>query len=322
MANMLKNVDEKTGQTQTLKKAKFSAEDRMFHTQFVHYGRNAKEWLRKCALLLPEIDRRQIWKKKGFSSLFEYAAKIAGMSRSTVEEAIRVLKHAEEKPEFKKVIEVKGIQSVRAVVAVATPETAAFWAEKAMEMSKNTLEVYVKEFKKAGFASPVADNRLEFLPREESQPEKLIAMKLEPEVAAELEKLKGQGEWNNLMKQLLELRRQKLETKKPQAVETESRHIPAKIEKYVVETTNGQCAFPDCTKPYKILHHTQRWALHNIHDPEKLVPLCTEHERLAHSGLIANEDQPLEKWAIFKNPIHTDTKFLVDQTVMEHRKST
>ena len=147
--------------------------DKIIHEQFVHYGRNAKEWTRKCVLLLPEIERKQIWKKRRFNSLYEYAAKLAGMSRPSVDEALRVLKHVEDKPELKKVIEEKGIQSVRPVATIATQETANFWANKAREMSKNTLEVYVREYKKQ-FSDKNQndnDNRLEILPREEIQSE-------------------------------------------------------------------------------------------------------------------------------------------------------
>lgn len=283
--------------------------DLTLHTRFVEYGRNAKEWLRKCALLLPEIDRQKIWQKKGFSSIFEYAAKLAGMSRSSVKEALRVMKHVEAMPALKKVVEEKGIQSVRPVAAIATPETADFWAEKARMMGKHTLETYVREYRKG------------FLPGEAAQSEKIITMSLSPDVAAELEKLKGKGNWNDLMKELLQLRKEKLETEKPQAVETPSRHIPAKVKNFAVAKTRGQCAYPGCSKPYEILHHTQRFALKNVHDPDKLVPLCEAHEHLAHHGLIANEDQSTDQWKIMLEPTRYDFKQVIDRRVMEFRKN-
>lgn len=291
--------------------------DKIIHEQFVHYGRNAKEWMRKCVLLLPEIERKQIWKKRRFNSLYEYAAKLAGMSRPSVDEALRVLKRIED----------KGIQSIRPVATIATQETANFWANKAREMSKNTLEVYVREYKKQ-FSDKNQndnDNRLEILPREEIQPEnqpiqKTIIMPLEPKIAAELEKLKGGKEWNELMKEFLELRKQKLEKEKPKALETESGHIPKKIKNFAVEKTGGQCGYPGCIKPYKILHHTQRWAIKKTHDPDHIVPLCVAHERLAHHGLIDNEEQTTDKWKILTEPVWWDAKRLVDQTVVRHRK--
>lgn len=301
--------------------SKFSSTDKILHEQFVHYGRNVKEWTRKCVVLLPKIEKKQIWKKRGFKSLYEYAAKLAGMSRSSVDEALRILKHVEDKPELKKVVEEKGIQSVRPVAAIATRETADFWANRAREMSKNTLEVYVREYKKQ-FSNK---NRLEILPREEFQPEnpqerRAIIMPLEPKIAAELEKLKGSGDWNELMKEFLELRKQKLEKEKPATKETNSRHIPEKIKHFAYAKTHGQCGYPGCTKPCKILHHTQRWALKNIHNPDQIVPLCLAHERLAHHGLIDNEEQTTDKWKILTEPVWWNAKRLVDQTVVRHRK--
>jgi len=284
------------------------ASENSIHTQFVEYGRNAKEWLRKCALLLPEIDRKQIWKKKGFSSIFEYAGKLAGMSKSSVKDALRIMRKVEDKPALRKVIDEKGIQSVKPVIAIATPETAEFWAEKARIMSKNTLETYVHEY------------RLARLPGTPAQSEKQITMTLTPDIAAELEKLKGKGDWNTLMKELLQLRKEKLEAEKPKPVENHSRHIPAKIEKFVIAKTRGQCAYPGCTKPYKTLHHTQRFALDHVHDPDQIVPLCEAHEHLAHHGLIANEDRAPEKWQLLLEPTWYDFKQVIDKKVIECRK--
>jgi hypothetical protein len=92
------------------------------HEKFVEYGRNAKEWMRKCVLLLPEIEKERIWKKKGFGSIYEYAAKLAGMSRWQVEDALRILKKIGDKPFLQQVVEKKGINSVRPVVTIATKE--------------------------------------------------------------------------------------------------------------------------------------------------------------------------------------------------------
>lgn len=301
---------------------KMSEGERRIHGQFVEYGRNAREWLRKCALLLPEIDRKEIWRKKGFGSIYEYAAKLAGMSRSSVDEALRVLKRIEDKPELLRVIETYGIQRVRPVANIATVETSEFWAEKACDMSKHTLETYVREYRK------------DFLPGEEISDQKrspeselfaeqdraaIIEMNLDQEIAQKLLKLKGAGDWNTLMKKLLIEREEKFEQEKPQPVATKSRHIPARIERFVLEKTNGQCAYPKCTKPHESLHHTQRFALEKVHDPDRLAPLCEKHERIAHLGLIENEEAPPENWRLRKtyDPMHY--KRQVDELVWLYR---
>ncbi len=287
--------------------SKLTPAERALHQQFSDYGRNAREWMRRCVLLLPEIERLKIWKKRRFSSIYEYAAKLAGMSHATVDEALRVLKKIEDKPALLKLVEERGFQRVRPVASIATLETESFWAEKARTMSKHALETYVKDF------------RLEFLPGEENRSVKL-QMELEPELAMKLEKLKGLGTWNELMKKLVD-GSQKMEPVMPEPVYTKSRHVPAVIKRYAEEQSGGLCAAPHCTRPATSFHHTQRWALEKVHDPARLQPVCTAHERLAHLGLIENEESAPEKWRLRKEPDRCDPKFYVDTLVSLYRPS-
>jgi hypothetical protein len=389
---------------------KITVQEKFLHEKFVTFGKNAKEWTRKCILLLLEIEKHEIWKKKNFSCINEYAAKLAGMSHDLVNDSLRVLHFIEDKPALMKVVEMKGINAVRAVITIATKETAEFWAEKAMTMSKHTLEVYVREFRarmqveadknlqgksdiseaeigakndaenwekfrpgtaemvknqqlqaKLNFGEikimaeidfgqlPKTDNAdssnsernmessiLENLrnnlklenPRDEDQttPKKLVAMQLDPQILAQLEKLKGEnGDWNDLMKQLLQMREDHLEEQKPESVKTDSRHIPAKIDRYVTSRTNGQCAFPGCNKKLNIKHHTQRFALEKIHDSDRLYGLCKAHERIAHLGLIENEDLSPKLWKVRAGADTTSeigkAKYAIDQVVQKFRAS-
>ncbi len=336
---------------------KISAEEKIIHDQFVQYGRNSKEWMRKCILLLPHIEKHKIWEKKGFNSIYEYAGKLAGMSRYKVNESLRILKKVEDKPELMKVVERRGIFAVKPVVTLATQQTAKFWADKASIMTKNTLETFVKEFKKeqvnfenldgllkpneGDFGRPrtsqeiAVEDIFEDINAEKNSPKKVqteifetnsiaeqtyITMQLDPEVAQELSKLKGQGgSWNGLIKHLLQIRKKQLDTQKPEPVGTDSRHIPNKIQRFVKERHNGQCAFPDCIKPAKIFQHTQRWALENVHDSDRLYWLCKEHERLAHLGLIENEEQSPRNWKIRMQPDKNDPKYGIDLIVQTFR---
>lgn len=307
------------------------------HSDFVTYGANAKLWMRKCMLLLPEIDRHQIWKQKGFTCIYEYAAKLAGMNRDTVNDALRILKKTENMPEIRKVIELKGMSAIKPIENLVTPENEKFWAEKAQIMSKHTLETFVKEIRKIDeFQRPgtLGNNKN---PHEEAisifnfqqtsstnhptPHKKIVAMELEPEIIAQLEKLKGSNSWNDLIKNLLHERTQQLAEQKPEPVPTNSRHIPKKIQAHVLHKTNNTCSFPGCNKPYKILHHTQRFALKKIHDPNQLEPLCKNHERLAHLGLIENENQPAPKWRIRTQPNKQEPKYKIDMLVSKYRNN-
>lgn len=282
--------------------AKLTLAEQALHQQFSEYGQNAREWMRKCELLLPEIERLAIWRKKRFSSIYEYAAKLAGMSKARVDDSLRIYKKIEDKPSLLAIAERKGLQSVRPVAVIATLEDQDFWAEKVAEMSKIALQTYVHDF------------RLESCSRTESQPVSL-QMDLEPELAKRLEKMKGDGTWNDLMKKLL------AERVVPESVQTQSRHIPAAIQRHVKERTSGLCAYPDCKRAATSVHHTQRWALENVHDPARLQALCTAHERLAHLGLIENEEAVAEKWRLRKEPDRTHPKFAIDSLVKLYRGS-
>ena len=149
-------------------------------------------------------------------------------------------------------------------------------------------------------------------------------MELEPEVAEQLQKLKGQSEWSNLMKKLLQAYQAQVEAEKPLPEEipekAKSRHVPAKIKNYALAKTNGACAFPSCARPYEILHHTNRFALTHAHNPDKLVPLCRAHERLAHLELIENENKPPSEWRVRTAADKTEKKYLIDRIVVNFRK--
>ncbi|MBI5754420.1 hypothetical protein HZA40_04730, partial [Candidatus Peregrinibacteria bacterium] len=48
------------------------------------YGTRALEWRRKFIGLLPEVNKRKLYQKKGFGSIFEFAKKLAGLSEEQV----------------------------------------------------------------------------------------------------------------------------------------------------------------------------------------------------------------------------------------------
>jgi len=118
------------------------------HDQFVRFGNNAKGWMLKCVLMLPQIDRKRIWELKGYESIYEYARMLAGMSRNKVNDSLRILYKIEDKPHLMEVVKQKGLNSVRPIITIVTKESDNYWANKAREMSKNTLITFVRDYKK------------------------------------------------------------------------------------------------------------------------------------------------------------------------------
>jgi hypothetical protein len=270
--------------------------DKEIHKQFVELGRNAKEWKRKCQLLLPEIAGRKIWRRKGFSGIYEYAAKLAGLSKWQVDDALRILKKIEDSPLLKDLVERKGLSAVRPIVSVVTNETEEFWAEKAGSMGRDALHAFVQS------------DRFENGPRTKTQ-----SVNLRIDLAERLSKL------SNMEEKLERFLDEQEKVVPPQPVETTSRHIPVSIKRHIVQRTNGKCAFPGCFKPYEILHHTQRFALEKVHDPKRLFPLCKGHERLAHLGLIENEQSDPSLWKLRSQPEKNSPEFWIDRHVALYR---
>ncbi|PJC37820.1 hypothetical protein CO045_03420, partial [Candidatus Peregrinibacteria bacterium CG_4_9_14_0_2_um_filter_41_14] len=89
-------------------------------------------WSRKFAALLPEVDKRQLFRKYGFYSIYEFAAKLAGMGRKTVEEVLRTYSKVEDRPLLKAQIEQFGWSKVR----VITPLIETVEETKLVEMVK------------------------------------------------------------------------------------------------------------------------------------------------------------------------------------------
>ncbi len=277
------------------------------HNQFKEFGGNAKLWMQKCVLLLPEIAKKRVWKKKGFSCIYEYASKLAGMSQTQVDEALWVMRKVDEMPALKRVIEAKGINSVRPVMCIVNPKNQSFWAEKAANMSHHSLRAYVKEFR----TCKVRDVT-------KVEPVKVsVTMQLDQEVAEELQKY---DDLNQLMKELLALKKAKMEEEKPETKPDATRHIPSPIQKFITERSQGKCEYPDCKKPADIMHHADRYAIYKTHNPDRIFDLCKSHENLCHQGLIANEEQPIAFWKIKEKEDASHAKYRIDKVVQQYRQ--
>lgn len=260
---------------------KNGSEINRLHEEFKECGKNAKLWKRKCCLLLPEIDKNLVWHTKGFSSIYEYAAKLAALSRWDVNESLRVFRKIEDKPALKQVVMEKGIHAVRAVVNIATEDTDEYWAKKADRMSKNELEVFVRELKSQEMIVIKNDQKhsvqiqetINFdnqCPKQEQF--KTVIMQLKPEVLAKLERLKN-TDWNKLMEKFLELHEKDLESNKPEKVQNANRYVPSK-----------------------------------------------SHHDLAHQGLINNENIQTRFWQIATEVNPENPNRFIDEKVQFHRR--
>src|SRR3989338_4471656 len=115
------------------------------------YGTQALLWRRKFIGLLPEVNRRQLYKRKGCSSIFEFAARLAGISREQVERVLGLERKFENMPILKKLL-INGEVSVNKLArisSVANPENQEFLADQVRLLPKNALETLVRDEKYA-----------------------------------------------------------------------------------------------------------------------------------------------------------------------------
>lgn len=288
------------------------------------YGGNAISWRRKFAGLLPEVERRELWRRRGFSGIYEFAFRVGGLSRESVDRILQISKKLDDKPALKEQL-VSGSQSwtkIEKVAYIATPENEASWAKKVEAMPFRALEAYVKEIRLKSPDAGLLDNipvtpqyrTLSFTISNEIE-EKLRLAKHDLE-----KKQKQILTFNEVLKDLFT---QKPETQivikvcpdcaKRKAAEAKTRHIPKETQNYILGLHNRLCAFKNCGKPATSLHHTRRFALNPSHNPEFIVPVCTAHERLVHTGFVDDEN-----WRILDAPIKNQ-KYAIDQLVGKYR---
>jgi len=254
------------------------------------YGGNALMWRRKFTGLLPEVNRRRLYKKKGFNSIFEFAFKLAGLSEKQVRLALNLDERFKDKSALKELLTSGkvSINKLTRVTSVATPENEGIWAEKAAQLPQSALETLVRDEKQNGLCKP--ENGVKTL-----RAQKLDAcakeLHLEPDVLEELLKLQAKGiDVNQVLREFLEMRKLEIACEKERlSVEVvgregvKSRYIPVKIRRYLKKEYGKKCSIENCARQAAVIHHTQRFALTANHNPKYLAPLCKEHHTIAHA---------------------------------------
>ncbi len=242
------------------------------------YGENARLWRQKFAGLLPAIDRRQLWEKKGFGSIFEFAAKLAGMSHEQVRLVLNTYSDFENKPKLQEqlVTGKTSINKLARVRSIADEKNEDFWAEQVQTLPKAALETLVRDER---------NNREESLPEQTFQSEEL---NLSQEVMEKLVKLKEKGfDLNKLLLELLQKREEEIAREKEdvgtKADAADSRYVPMVVQRVIKKEHGKKCSIEGCFREAEVVHHTQRFALSRRHDPRYMAPLCKEHHTIAHS---------------------------------------
>lgn len=245
------------------------------------YGENALMWRRKFTGLLPEVNRRRLYEKKGLGSVFEFAKKLCGLSEEQVRRVLNLEESFKDKPQLHKAL-ISGEVSVNKlarIASVATPANDEFWAEKVQQLSQGAIETLVRDEKQSGLFNTKIEEK-------SVRAHKLEELHLESDVLEELLELQRKGiDVNQLLREFLEKRKLELVQEKEElsAMPTKSRYIPVKIRRHLEKEYGDRCSIDGCQRLAAVIHHTQRFALAGSHNPKYLAPLCREHHVIAHA---------------------------------------
>ncbi len=316
--------------------------DKDLYARCQEYGLNARVWRRRFAGLLPEVQQRELHRRRGYGSLYEFAFKLAGMSSASVDKVLNLASKLEDKPVLREQLESgsQGWSKIEKVAFIATPETDKEWAEKVEKMSAHALGAFVEIQRRVLTENgniPAQTDVGELRNNPKFQQWGSMTFPVSPEIEKQLRLKKYRLEkeqgitltYNDLLKLLMEGSDSKEaqvviqvcpECAARKAAESQGRAIPVLVRRVLQATYHGFCAFPTCTKPATSLHHTKRFFLNPEHDPKSIVPLCKNHERLIHSGLIENEEEAPQNWRLLSKPDPHHVKFSIDQKVQIHRK--
>lgn len=308
---------------------KFS--DKELYDYCKQVGFNARVWTRKFIAALPEVAKRRLYKKYGYCSIHEFAAKMAGVSHNNVDEVLRIDEKLKDMSKIKSLIAEKGLNKVRLVANIVKPETENFWIEKIQKMTLSSLRIFINE--KFRFKTEASDSAMfsqkqaqidlfdseNFRSQEDDastvermKNKKTFTIQIEDEVEFELRKFKKILEkekkepvdWNFALKEMAK-RALKDEGSKQKQVRVSkqkvniSRYIPAKNRHDLEQKYHGHCAYTGCNKPAEHIHHKDGFAAARNH--ENIIPLCKNHHDFVHqvSGDEAFNKFKSEKSALF-----------------------
>jgi hypothetical protein len=237
------------------------------------YGRETLAARRKFAGLLPEVFKRSLYRKKGFGSIFEFAAKLAGMSHEQVNVILKLDEKFADKPCLRGAL-VKGEVSpnkLNRIVSIATKENEKELLGQVKNLSNRAVETLVRDEKS------VHVHEIE------------TKLQLDNDVKIQLAEMQNKGiDVNEFLREVLKKREEEIEKEKDEIAEEEkakksTRYIRVKTKKLLKKEHGIKCSIPNCCKPAVNIHHTRRFAMCENNDPYYLAPLCREHHEIAHA---------------------------------------
>lgn len=292
--------------------------DKELYKKCVMYGKQVLQARRKFIGLLPEVYKRRLYEKKGFGSVHEFAAKLAGVSHEQVNRVLQLERKFESMPVLHSALAGGEISmnKLARIVSIATSENEIELKRRAELLSSRALEIFVREarnnpggidkqnglFETTTDAKSVHVHGLGRIKNIETGRDIKIKngelLHLAPDVESELLEMQRRGiDVNEFLRAALKKRIEEIENEKEKLASQQKekceeraeigipggRYIPVKIRKIVLKEHGNACSKPNCNKPAAQLHHENRFAKFRLHDPNLLKPLCKAHHELEHA---------------------------------------
>lgn len=243
-----------------------------------YFGRQTKLWRQKFLGLLPEINNRELFRQKGFDSIFTFAFMLGGVSESQVRSVLRLEKKFVATPILHALL-IEGEVShhkLDRIASIAKPNNEIFLANQVQLLSQRSLDTLVKDEKHdtLGLCAQTSISQQNLTLAEDVEQELIQMQQKGIDIDVEL-------------RAFLQHRKEEIRAAKEVMTESPekriSRYIPKKTREALHKEYGTKCAKDGCSKPSENMHHIARYSLTHSHNPLYLAPLCRAHHEIAHA---------------------------------------
>lgn len=277
--------------------------DKELFRKCVMYGKQTLKARRKFLGLLPEVALRRLYERKGFCSVYEFAAKLAGVSRKQVDMVLRLEKKFDGLPVLRMALTTGKVSPNKLVriASIATRNNQEELVERSEYLSSRALEVFVKDCKKQdgkGLDKAANGGKCLHVQNLESGDDGCGGvLNLDGDVRRELSEMQEKGiDVNAFLREVLAARWEKIVEEKARLAQKQirkkedmdmigkptSRYVPVAVKRIVREEFGTKCSVEGCYRLAVHLHHENSFAEAQVHDPRVMRPLCKGHHELRH----------------------------------------
>lgn len=288
--------------------------DKQIYKLCCEYGSMSLTGRHKFVALLPEVFKRRIYRKYKYCSIYEFGAKLCGLSNNIVDEALRLGEKFKNMPELLDLMSKVGLSKLRIIACIADESTASIWAKRVQKMSRKALETLVKDIRREQedkiinsqkypgifpeerstleITQPQAQRLDSESAREFSETQNVstrrerFSMDLNQETINQLKLIKQKFEkqtgeklcWN----EVVQMAAAKLLAEAPVRDYKQRPHKSRPIPAIKRREMPKMCTVPGCNEPAEEIHHKKSWAI--FRDHKDLEAFCKAHHELAHQS--------------------------------------